>query len=79
MDLNEMKIIKKYTAIQLNTETVNDDVNVKLTYGKIEGPYYSRDHPIEEFDTEDEAIEYAYKINKWCSWLIVPIVKFDNF
>jgi hypothetical protein len=30
-----MKIIKKYTAIQLKTETVNDDVNVKLSYGRI--------------------------------------------
>ena len=75
-----MKIIKKYTAIQLKTETVNDDVNVKLTYGKIEGPYYSRDYPIEEFDTEDEAIEYAYNLS-YCSLhhATLKIIKFYNW
>lgn len=74
-----MKIEKKYTAIQFGTETVNDKVNVKLSFGEITGPYYSSTHPTEEFDTENDAIEYAYKINKWGRWLIVPIVKFDNF
>ena len=74
-----MKIIKKYTAIQLRTENVDDKVNLKLTYGDITGPYYSLDYPEEEFDTEEEATEYAYKTNQWISWLIIPIIKFDNF
>lgn len=73
-----MNPVKKYTAIQLGTETVNDSVNVKLSFGEITGPYYNTIHPTEEFDTEDEAIEYAYKFDKWCRWLIVPIVKFDT-
>jgi len=60
-----MKTVKKYTAIQLNTETVNDNVNVKLSFGVITGPFYSRNYPTEEFDTEKEATEYAYEINKW--------------
>jgi hypothetical protein len=74
-----MTIIKKYTAIQLKTETVNDDVNIKLTYGEITGPYYSRNSPDEEFDTEEEAIKYAFKTNKWANWLILPVIKFDNY
>ena len=74
-----MKVIKKYTAIQLGTETVNNRVNVKLSYGNIEGPYYSVTHPTEEFDTEDEAIEYAYGIEKYGRWLILPVITFNNF
>lgn len=74
-----MKTIKKYTAIQLDTETVNANVNVKLSFGEINGPYYSTTHPTEEFYTEDEAIEYSYKFNKWGRWLIIPVVRFDNF
>lgn len=74
-----MKIIKKYTAIQLGVETVNDNVNIKLSFGEITGPHYSQTRPTEEFDTEDEAIEYSYKFNKWGRWLIIPVVRFDFF
>lgn len=74
-----MKPIEKYTAIMLGTETVNDNVNIKLTYGQITGPYYSQNHPDEIFDTKEEAIEYAYKEDKWSRWLIVPVIAFDNF
>lgn len=74
-----MKIVKRYTAIQLGTETVNDKVNVKLSYGEITGPYYSTTNPEEEFDSEEEAIEYAYKIYKWGRWIVIPIIRFNNF
>ncbi len=73
-----MKVIKKYTAIQLGTQTINDEVNVVLSYGEITGPYYSQTHPEEEFDTEEEAIEYAYKQFKYGRWVIIPIIQFDN-
>ena len=63
----------------VNTVTVDDRVDLKLSYGKIEGPYYSREHPKELFDTEQEAIENAYNTDKWANWLIVPVVRFDNF
>ena len=72
-----MKIIKKYTAIQIETNTVNRTVKIELEYGEIEGPYYSQERPETEFDTEDEALEYAHKKNKYATWLIVPIVKFE--
>ncbi len=75
-----MKIIEKYTAILLNTKTTyDDDVDIVLSYGQITGPYYSETYPKEEFDTKEEALEYAYSQDKWARWLIIPIVKFDNY
>ncbi len=73
-----MKILKKYTAIKIGETKINKEVKVNLSYGNIEGPYYSEDYPTTEFDTEDEAIEYSYKTNQYITWLIVPIIKFDN-
>ena len=74
-----MKTIKRYTAIQIFSETVNDDiVKAKLVFGKITGPYYDQTGPEEEFDTEQEAIEYAYKYDRYASWLIIPLIRFDN-
>ena len=73
-----MKIIKKYTALMLRQETVNEDLNACFQFGSITGPYYDRITPETEFDTEEEAIAYAYKQSQWDKWLIVPIIKFDN-
>ena len=67
-----MKVIKRYTAIRLETEKVNDHVNVKLSYG--EKDYYRK-----EFDAEEEAIEYAHKNGAYATWIIVPVIRFDNF
>lgn len=76
-----MKVIKKWTAIQIssNENTQNEEKVVNLSYGSIGGPYYSREYPKEIFDTEEEAIEYAYKKDKWLNWIILPIIYFDNF
>jgi hypothetical protein len=74
-----MKVIKKFTAIKIDTKKVNDSINVKLTYGEIQGPYYSQEYPDQEFDTDGEAIAYAYKFDKYATWLILPIIKFDKF
>ena len=73
-----MKLIKKYTAIQLGTKIVDDVVKINLEYGEIKGPYYDITKPTEEFDTEEEAIKYAYEFDKYAKWIIIPIVKFDN-
>lgn len=72
-----MKIIKRYTAVKLETETVNNTVEAKLKYGNIRGPYYSQIYPEEIHNTEEEAIEYAYKTDNTARWLIVPVVEFD--
>jgi len=74
-----MKPIKRYTAIRLLRRTVDDTVEPKLIYGEIGGPYYSREYPTELFDTEEEAVDYAYKTDKWGNWLILPVISFDNF
>lgn len=73
-----MKVERKYTAMQIGTKTVNDTVKVSLEYGEITGPHYSQEYPEEVFDTEEEAIAYAYKYCKYSRWMIVPIVTFDN-
>ena len=72
-----MKVIKKFTAIQIGTHTINDKVAIDLCYGDIDGPYYDKEYPEEEFDTEDEAIKYAYNKSEFSKWLIVPIIKFN--
>jgi len=74
-----MKLIKKFTAIHLGTTVTNDEVLVRLSFGTIEGPYYSRESPDEEFGTEEEAVEYAFKESPYGRWLILPIVRFDNY
>jgi hypothetical protein len=73
-----MKVIKKYTAIQVRTQTVNDNILPELIYGEITGPYYDREYPETQFDTEEKAIEWAYKTEKYGNWLILPIISFDN-
>jgi len=74
-----LKVIKKYTAIKVGRKQVNNTIEVSLSYGDIEGPYYSETHPKEEFDTEEEAIEYAYEFDKYCVWMVVPVISFDLF
>ena len=41
-----MEIIKKFTAVQISSKKVNDDVVVELEYGRISGPYYDITEPI---------------------------------
>lgn len=70
-----MKVIKKYTAIRLNTLRNKDEVNVSLEYPDVKEFYYGDElfH-----DTEEKAIEYASKKGRWDNWLIVPVISFDN-
>lgn len=74
-----MKLIKKYTAIQLETTEVDHELKVDLTYGSMEMNWGGYDHPDEIHDTEEEAIEYAYKTGKYAKWLILPVVSFDTW
>lgn len=72
-----MKIIKGYTAIQLGQKTVDDNVVVSMRYGRTSGPYYSQGYPETYFGTEEEAIEYAYKHDRYAKWVILPTIQFD--
>lgn len=73
-----MEIIKKYTAIILEYKTVNREQKIKLTYGEISGPYYDETSPTKEFDTEEEAIKYAYNFDSYSKWIILPTIEFNN-
>ena len=73
-----MKVEKKYTAIMIGTSTINDTVKVSFEYGDIEGSYYDEQRPKEEFDTEEEAIKWAYEYSKYSRWVIVPLITFQN-
>ena len=73
-----MKTIRKFTAIQISTKTVNRTVEPTFKYGSISGSYYSEEHPEEEFDTEEEAIEWAYKESYYSRWMIIPIITFND-
>jgi hypothetical protein len=73
-----MKVEKKYTAIRIRTKTVNDIIKLSLEYGEITGTHYSQEYPEEVFETEQEAIAYAYKSCEYSRWMIVPIVTFDK-
>lgn len=73
-----METITKYTAIKVGSQRVDDEQMVELSFGRISGSYYSREYPETEFDTEQEAVEYAFKQNKYDNWLILPIIQFVN-
>lgn len=74
-----MNVIRKYTAMMVGKTVINEEHKPNFTFGNESGPYYSVTTPETEFDTDIEATEYAYKTDKWACWLIVPIVRFDNF
>lgn len=73
-----MELIKKYTAIQVFTRKVNSEITASFTYGNIDGPYYDEKYPEEEFETEQEAIDYAGKKDSYATWIIVPVIRFKN-
>ena len=73
-----MEIIRKFTAIQIYPKTINNEVKVELEYGNISGPYYDKTEPETEFNTEQEAIEWAYTENEYGNWLILPMISFKN-
>lgn len=76
--LTTMEIKKKYTAIQIYQKTVDSVVIPQFEYGKISGPYYNITEPKVLFDTEQEAIEWAYEEDEYSDWLILPIVSFKR-
>jgi hypothetical protein len=73
-----MEIIKKFTAVQINTKKVDNTVIAEFEYGRISGPYYDVTEPKTEFETEQEAIEWAYEEDKYADWLILTKVSFKR-
>lgn len=73
-----MKVIKKFTAINLSSKRVDGELMVEASYGNIEREYGYENSPSTYFDTEEEAIAHAYKHNPYGMWIIAPIITFEN-
>lgn len=71
-----MRYQKVYIALQVMKHDVDGRTDATFSFGHIGGPHYSRDYPDKTFDTEDEAIEWAYEHNKYAEWIIVPKIEF---
>jgi hypothetical protein len=63
-----MKVIKKYKILEYHTTEIDGNV-----YAKLED--YDR---FTSFNTEEEAIEWAYTNYKWTTWIVLPVITFDN-
>lgn len=72
-----MKIIKKYTPVKIGnpvgyTNGSRSDYVVGLVF-----PEFSTICGCNEFDTEEEAIEFAYEKSKYATWSILPVIRFE--
>lgn len=73
INLKDMKVIKRFTPVVLDTTTINGNSKPDLVYGSVN----DYKNPKQIFDTEEEAIKYAYSINKYDNWIILPVISFD--
>lgn len=67
-----MKLIKKYTPV-----AIKNDTGEYSNGGVISFPNYSSLVGCNEFDTEEEAIEFAYENSKYATWSILPVIRFE--
>jgi len=72
-----MQVNRKYTAIAFDTEV--EDGSIMPSY-LCHGFHQSFRYDLikTEFNTEDEAIKYAYNMFPKSKWMIIPIVSFDE-
>lgn len=71
-----MKVVKTFTAIQISKSQVDDDIIPIFRH--IRKKYYDDYVPF-SFDTEEDAIAWAYNTDEYANWLIIPKISFDNF
>lgn len=72
-----MKINRKYTAISFTSE-IEDASIIPSDFCHGFHQSFRYDKIKTEFDTEDEAIKYAYNMSPKCKWLIIPVVSFEE-
>lgn len=65
-----MIIIKKFTALKIETDVINGELKASFIHGET--------IPDTEFNSEEEAAEYAFKQSPHGTWLIIPIIRFKN-
>ena len=73
-----MKIIKKYQLLQHYHEVVDDKKFLTPFISEAEYHYNYKIFQEMIFDTEDEALVEAYKINKYATWIVIPIYTFNE-
>jgi hypothetical protein len=78
-----MEINKTFVAFKLNEEK---EKLSSFSHKKISQLIYGEYSEIGEseliktgFETEQAALEYAYKMDKYADWLILPKISFNNF
>lgn len=73
-----MSIVKSFHLLEVNEKRIDNEKTIKLSYGSVNDWEHSyRSQTV--FNTEQEAIEYAYKENKYADWVILPVISFHNF
>jgi hypothetical protein len=65
-----MKVVRRYTVCEYGTRFTRT--------GGSELEQLDLEVLEKEFDTEDQAIAWAYTQNKWVRYVIVPVISFDN-
>ena len=63
-----MKTRKKYRILKISISTINGSQVGTLNMDEEDS-----------FDTEEEAIKWAFKQDKWGDWMIITHISFDNF
>jgi hypothetical protein len=66
-----MKVIKRFKLVEVDTNIVNGQISLSLDVPN--GDLYS------VYDSEEEAIEQAFKKGRYSNWAIIPIISFDNY
>lgn len=78
-----MKVIKKFTALRMDTKKkelsiYTQKVQCKLDHGEDYDGRFEFRKAETEFDTDEEAMKYAYEMDSSATWLIVPVIRFEN-
>lgn len=79
-----MEVIKKYTALRMETNTQElgmwtTVVECRLDHGENYSIFYKYKKAKTVFDTEEEALKYAYEMDPAGTWMVVPIFQFVNY
>lgn len=68
-----MKVIKKYIVVNEKLNKINESVSLDMKIGDRDASLYSR-----MFDTEEQAVNWAYQEDKWDGYIILTHISFDN-
>ena len=68
-----------YTAVKVGTYRTEHDIKLFMKdVGRVEGPYYNEIYPETEFQTEEDALRWAYTSDPYADWTIIKRYTFDR-